>query len=390
MGASSTTQHENAPLRVAIVGCGLIADAHLQELAKIPGARVVATCDKHLDLAMQAAQRFEVPHYYNDLKKMLEAERPDIVHITTPAHTHSALAQEIMIAGAHVYIEKPIAIDERELRDVLATARAHGRICCPGHDQLCDPAWLALRERVEAGEIGDVRHVDSILGYAMSGQFGSAVRSDARHWVRQLPGGLFQNTISHPLYRITEYLTDERPAVIAQWWEKPGVGFPTEMFVHLRGANVTASLTFSTTIAPQRMTRVYGTRGVLEVDLDAQSVVRIAPSALPGAFAKLDAPWRRSREARRAFWRNGWRFLRSDIHYFAGMRILFERFQAAVRTSGAQWPVSAHEMLRVTRLMDDIFAACQKAEKERDTSANGEREQAAPVKALLVSTAGKP
>jgi predicted dehydrogenase len=376
-------------LRVAIVGCGQIADAHLQELGKIESVDVVATCDTHLDLAMQAALRFDVPRYYNDLNLMISAEKPDIVHIATPAHTHAALAQQCMIGGAHVYIEKPIAIDEREVRDVLATARVHSRVVCPGHDQLFDPAWVALRQRVEAGEIGEVRHVEAILGYTMSGQFGSAVRADARHWVRRLPGGLFQNTISHPIYRITEFLTDERPAIVANWWKKPGIDVPTEMFVHLRGQSVTGILTFATTIAAQRITRVYGTRGALEVDLDSQSVVRIAASALPGAFAKIDAPWRRKREASRAFRSNVLRFLRSDIHYFAGMRTLFERFQDAVRNPNAPWPVSGQEMLRVTRLMDDIFAACTKAERDGANATLAEREHYAPVTELYQSSSGK-
>lgn len=374
------TTFTDRPLRIAILGCGQIADAHLQELAKIRSAQVVATCDRHRDLAMQAAQRFNVPRFYDDLRAMLDEERPDIVHIATPAQTHAALAHQVITAGSHVYVEKPLALDEREVREVLATAQANGRIVCAGHDQLFDPAWLALRRRVDKGEIGEVRHVDSILGYPISGQFGSAVRADSRHWVRQLPGGLFQNTISHPLYRITDYLIDERPQIVAQWWDKHDFGFPTEMFVHLRGHNVTGTLTFTTSIAAQRITRVYGTKGALEIDLDAQSVVRIAPSALPGAFGKLEAPWSRRREAGRVLRGNIWRFLRSDIHYFAGMRTLFEKFQDTVRTSGSAWPIPAEEMVRVTRVMDEIFAACKRAETGAGSTIHKERDYVPPLK----------
>ena len=360
-------------VRVAIVGCGQIADAHLQELGKLDDATVVATCDRYRDLAMQAAQRFGVLRYYDDLSEMVQRERPDIVHIATPAQTHGDLAKQLLSFGINVYIEKPLTLDESELRDVLATARAHNCVVCAGHDQLFDPAWLELRRRVEAGEIGDVVHVESVLGYALSGQFGSLVNADAHHWVRQLPGGLFHNTISHPLYRITEFLRDERPAVVANWWSKPGFTFPTELFVHVRGEETTGVLVFSTSIAPQRLTRVYGTKGTLEIDLDAQSVTRIALATLPGAFGKIDAPWRRKREHARALWRNVRRFLRSDIHYFAGMGSLFQHFQNAVRDPGSKWPVSGEEMIRVTRIMDEIFAACRAAARNdaisaRDTS----------------------
>lgn len=356
------TASNGQTFRVALLGCGQIADAHLKELAKIPAVRVIATCDMHLDLAKQAALRFGVPRFYDDYAAMLAAEHPDVVHIATPAQSHALLAIEMLKAGANVYVEKPLALDEPEVRDILATAHAHQRVVCAGHDQLFDPCWLEARRRVDGGEIGTVSHIESILGYPLSGQFGSAVRADAGHWVRRLPGGLFQNTISHPLYRITEFLGDERPEIFAHWWAKPGFDFPTEMFVHLRGQPVTGQLTFSTTIANQRVTRIYGSLGTLEVDLDAQSVIRHTPPKMPGAFGKIDSPWRQKREAGKALKRNIRRFIKSDIHYFAGMRTLFEKFYSAVGAPGQPWPISAEEMLRVTRIMDMTFVACRKFE----------------------------
>src|SRR5215207_1957128 len=98
-------------LRVAIVGCGQIADAHLQEVKKIRTAEVVATCDQYPELAFQAAERFGVPEVHNDVGRMLEQVRPDVVHITTPPHTHAPLARQAISAGAHVYVEKPFTVN---------------------------------------------------------------------------------------------------------------------------------------------------------------------------------------------------------------------------------------------------------------------------------------
>ncbi|MGC4049845.1 MAG: Gfo/Idh/MocA family oxidoreductase [Paludibaculum sp.] len=241
-----------APLRVALVGCGQIADAHLQEIAKLSSARVVATCDALRDLAMQAAARFNVPAVYDDLALMLAEVRPDVVHIATPAHTHFDLARQCLLAGCHVYVEKPFTQTAAEAETLVAIARESGLQITVGHDQLFDPAWLDLEERIARGEIGSVTHVESVLGYPISGQFGSQVSGDPRHWVRRLPGGLFQNTISHPLYRITEFLTDVQPKVIADWARRPGLDFPTELNVVLRGEKVTGTLTFSSSIPSQR------------------------------------------------------------------------------------------------------------------------------------------
>lgn len=345
-------------LRIALIGCGQIADAHLQEIAKLDCARVIALCDIHRDLAQQAAARFGVPAVYDDHRRMLDEIRPDIVHVTTPAHTHQRLAIEALHSGRHVYIEKPLALDGAAVDEILAAAETAERMVCVGHDQLFDPAWRECRRRIAAGEIGPVRHVESVLGYPLSGQFGALAAADESHWVRRLPGGLFQNTISHPLYRITELLPDESPEIDAHWFARNESTFPTELRVQLRGDDVTGSLLFDTGIQPQRITRVHGARGSLMVDLDAQTVSLQRNPGLPGAFGRIETPWRNWRQSARNLRRNVWRFVRSDLHYFAGMGGLIEAFCAAIQT-GTPPPVAYDEMRRVTRIMDAIFEQCR-------------------------------
>ena len=128
-------------LRVALVGCGQIADAHLQEIPKTGCAEVVAVCDRQRDLAEQAAARFAVPGTFDDLGLMLESACPDVLHVATPPHTHAAIARRALEAGVHVYVEKPFTVDAAEAAAVLDAARRGGRLVCVGHDHLFDPAW---------------------------------------------------------------------------------------------------------------------------------------------------------------------------------------------------------------------------------------------------------
>ena len=79
-------------LKVAIVGCGKIADGHIEEIQKMPAAaRVVAVADLELLMAEQIATRYGIPAFYDDLDRLLEKERPDVVHITTPPPSHFRL-----------------------------------------------------------------------------------------------------------------------------------------------------------------------------------------------------------------------------------------------------------------------------------------------------------
>jgi predicted dehydrogenase len=358
------------PLRIALIGCGQIADAHLQEIAKLSCANVVAVCDVYWDLAHQAGARFSIPAVYDDHIRMLAEVKPDVVHVTTPVQTHRSLAVDALNSGCHVYVEKPLALNLAEIDDVLATARAAGRMVCVGHDQLFDPAWLECRGRIAAGEIGPVQHVESVLGYPLTGKFGALVSADPGHWVRQLPGGLFHNTISHPLYRITELLPDPEPDVEAHWFARAASPFPTELRVHLRGRDVTGSLLFDTRIEPQRIARIYGARGCLTVDLDAQTVTGHRSPRLPGAFGRLETPWRAWRQAARNLRRNLLRFLRSELQYFAGMRGLMAAFYAAIQ-SGSPPPIAYAEMRRVARLMDAVFEQCRDREAARGRPESG-------------------
>jgi len=349
------------PLRVALIGCGQIADAHLQQLRRIGSVSVAAVCDVHLDLAQQASARFDVPLAFDSVSDMLERLRPDVVHVTTPPHTHKSLAIQCLSAGAHVYVEKPFTVDAAEAEEVVRVAELRGRSVCLGHDQLFDPAWLECRRLIGGGEMGEIVHVDAVQGYDLAGPFGRVLHDDPQHWVRRLPGGLFQNVMSHALARVLDVLPDRFPAITARWSADDQASFPTELRVQLFGTRCTGTVTFSTRIRPmRRVARILGTHCALEVDLDAGTASVDRSTSWPGPLGRIEITWRRLHQARRHFTMNLGRFGRRDLHYFEGMHTLFSRFYNAIVDGGAL-PVPHQDAIRVTRIMDCIFASCSES-----------------------------
>lgn len=344
-------------LRVALVGCGQIADAHLQELRKLPTCELVAVCDRLRDLAERAAAVFRVPGIYDDLTTMLGEARPDVVHICTPAGSHQAVALECLAAGAHIYVEKPFTVDLGEARRVLDAARNADRLVCVGHNELFDSVWLEARRRIQGGQLGQVVHVDSVQGYDLSGPFGSLLVSDPQHWVRRLPGSFFHNTISHPVYKITDLLADPEPRVWATWFAShPVGGFPTELMVMLRGENTSAQLTVSSAARPvQRVVKICGTQESCEVDLEGRTIRRIRGLSMRGPFVAFQAPARQAAEGLVRLGRVTRDFLAARIHFFGGLRTLFAEFQAAI-LDRREPPIPYAEIERVTAIMDTIFA----------------------------------
>ena len=268
-------------------------------------------------------------------------------------------------------MEKPFTVDLAEAEEIMAEADTAGLIVCVGHDQRYDPAWEECRALYQQGALGEIVHVDSVQGYDLTGIFGRLVSSDPEHWVHRLPGGVFQNTISHALYKITEFLPDEQPQINGFWFPSPeSGGLPSELRVMLCGERVTASLISSFAARPvQRVVRVYGTKASVEVDFDARLVRHYPALCWPGAFAKIEGPYRQVREAHRHLRRAIKRFLKSELQYFSGMRNLFDQFYRAILADGPP-PIEHREICRVTEIMDRIFAACRETQRELVTTSD--------------------
>jgi len=179
-------------LKVAIVGCGKIADGHVEEIQKLPElARVVAVCDLERLMAEQIAMRYGLSGVYDDLDRLLSEQKPDVVHITTPPQSHLPLAKRALDAGCHVYVEKPLTPIHEHTQDLVAYAEERGKLLTIGYTYLFDPPALAMRELIREGVLGEPVHVETFYGYNLAGQFGSAILADGAHWVHKLPGKLF-------------------------------------------------------------------------------------------------------------------------------------------------------------------------------------------------------
>lgn len=97
--------------RSALAGCGSIAPMHAQALAALPHVQLTGLADPDLAAARRLSQSIAgQPACYADLAGLLAADKPDVVHICTPHHTHVPLAVLALQAGCHVLLEKPPAI----------------------------------------------------------------------------------------------------------------------------------------------------------------------------------------------------------------------------------------------------------------------------------------
>jgi predicted dehydrogenase len=350
-------------LKVAIVGSGKIADGHVEEIAKLSArARVVAVCDRELLLAEQLAARYKIPRHYDDFDKLLAREKPDVVHVTTPPHSHLELAMQAIDAGCHVYVEKPFALTAADARKLVAHAEAARKQVTVGYISYFDPPALAMRQLVAEGVLGDPVHVESFYGYTLGGAFGQALLGDGTHWVHRLPGKLFHNIMDHVLNKIFEFLPDEAPTIEAhaltlrpERFGDARDAMHDELRVILAGKRVTAYATFSAHARPAgQFVRVYGTRNTLHVDYVMRTVTVEQSATLPSAIGRLVPAFMQAGEYLKQGARNVARFAKSDFQFFAGLKTLLERFYDAIE-QGTPPPYATRDIVRVSAALDEIW-----------------------------------
>ena len=134
-----------ASKRVLVVGLGNMGMSHALAYTRIPGVEVVGVCTRHIDEvklpeALAGAQQFK------DFDTALAATKPDIVSINTLPDTHADYAIKAMEAGAHVFVEKPLAESVESAEKVVATARRTGKKLVVGYILRQHPSWVKFIE----------------------------------------------------------------------------------------------------------------------------------------------------------------------------------------------------------------------------------------------------
>ncbi len=144
-------------LRVGIVGAGAIAQiAHMPVLRKLKGVNVVAICDADGAKARALASRFGIGGWYTDIEELLEFGKVDAVAICTPNHLHEPHIASALAAGAHVLVERPVALTPAGVARALKAAERHRRTLLVAMNFRFRSDVQAVRGFLAGGELGEV------------------------------------------------------------------------------------------------------------------------------------------------------------------------------------------------------------------------------------------
>jgi len=144
-------------INIGVVGVGEMGRQHAENLRRsVPHARLVAVADVNRERARAVAAELEIGAAYGSAEELAAHPGLDAVAIASPPKYHLPAILAAASAGKHVFCEKPLALSLTEADAALEAVRKAGVILQVGHMRRYDPPYVAARERIEAGEIGQV------------------------------------------------------------------------------------------------------------------------------------------------------------------------------------------------------------------------------------------
>ncbi|MEW5988415.1 MAG: Gfo/Idh/MocA family oxidoreductase [Chloroflexota bacterium] len=147
-------------LKVAIIGVGSMGRNHARVYADMPDVELVGIADVDSAATAEVARRYG-SRVYRDYRELLDVERPDAVTLAVPTVDHLEIALAVIERGIPLLIEKPIAANVEDGLRIIAAAEQAGVPLMIGHVERFNPAVIALKEHLAAGELGRVFQIDA-------------------------------------------------------------------------------------------------------------------------------------------------------------------------------------------------------------------------------------
>src|SRR6476469_6949478 len=269
---------------------GVLGASHFAVHKMIPAMQaggdtpVVALASRDGKKAAEVARATGIPKTYSRYEDLLAAPDVDGVYIPLPNHLHVPWAEQAAAAGKHVLVEKPIALGAAEARRLIAARDANKVLIAEAAMTRVHPRWLAARELVRKGKIGQLGAFVGSFGYDLS-----ARRENVR-FAPDMGGGVLLDVGFYPVTMSRFCFDDEPTAVFAHCDREAADGVDVLTSGVLRFPRGQTVFTCGMQLAPVRRAQLLGSKGHIDL-LHAWNPAPERPSLLVlETSAELEAP----------------------------------------------------------------------------------------------------
>lgn len=219
---------------------------------------LTAVASRDVAKARALADRFGALHGFGSYEEMLSSDTIDGVYIPLPTSQHVEWAVKAADAGKHVLVEKPLALDAKDIAEVIAARDRNHVLVCEAFMVVYHPQWKKVRELVQSGAIGRLRHVQGAFAYY------NVDASNMRN-IPELGGGALPDIGVYPTVS-TRFVTGMEPLRIQSTVERDQK-FGTDTYSSTKADFGDFHLTFycSTQMALRQFMVFHGEKGFIEV-----------------------------------------------------------------------------------------------------------------------------
>jgi len=147
-------------IKTAVIGVGSIGQHHARVYNQLENSELVGVSDIDFQVASNIAGNYDVPAYDN-YHELLEKGKPEAVTVAVPTIQHEKVVSDVLDAGAHVLVEKPIAATIEEGQRLITKAKSLNRQLMVGHIVRFNPATQMLKQKLQAGDLGKIYQIVS-------------------------------------------------------------------------------------------------------------------------------------------------------------------------------------------------------------------------------------
>ncbi len=219
---------------------------------------LTAVASRDAARARKLADRFGAPHAFGSYEEMLASDAIDGVYIPLPTSQHVEWAVKAADAGKHVLVEKPLALKAEDIAPVIAARDRNKVLVCEAFMVVYHPQWIKVRDLVQSGAIGRLRHVQGAFSYY------NVDPSNMRNQL-DLGGGGLPDIGVYPTVS-TRFVTGKEPLRVQATIERDKQ-FGTDIYSVAKADFGDFDLTFycSTQMAARQMMVFHGEKGFIEV-----------------------------------------------------------------------------------------------------------------------------
>jgi predicted dehydrogenase len=147
---------------IGVIGCGYWGPNLLRNFAENESAQLRWICDLDEQRLASMSRRYPMAQTTTDYRAVINDENVDAVAVVTPVATHYKIAKELLRAGKHVLLEKPLAATVREAEELCELAEQNKRTLMVDHTFVYTGAVRRMKDIVNSGELGDLLYFDSV------------------------------------------------------------------------------------------------------------------------------------------------------------------------------------------------------------------------------------